>query len=83
MIVIKLGGEVVRGSQMAAVAADVAAIKDVVIIHGGGPQATELQKKLGQTPTIVGGRRVTDADTLDVMKMTVAGKVNIDLCSQL
>jgi acetylglutamate kinase len=86
-VVIKLGGEVVKGPHMAAIAADVAEMRaagtPVVLVHGGGPQATDLQKRLGQTPTIVGGRRVTDQDTLDVMKMTVAGKVNVDLCAAL
>lgn len=86
-VVIKLGGEVVQGPHMAAIAADVAEIcaagTHVVLVHGGGPQATDLQKRLGQTPTIVGGRRVTDQDTLEVMKMTVAGKVNVDLCAAL
>jgi acetylglutamate kinase len=52
-------------------------------VHGGGPQATELQTKLGQTPRIVAGRRITDADALEVMKMTVAGKVNVDACAAL
>ena len=86
-VIIKLGGEVVQGPHMAAIAADVAEMRraevPVVIVHGGGPQATDLQKKLGQTPTIIGGRRVTDADALDVMKMIVAGKMNVDLCASL
>lgn len=86
-VVLKLGGEVVQGPHMPIVAADVAEMVrakiPVVIVHGGGPQATELQKKLGQVPKIVGGRRVTDADALDVMKMIVAGKMNVDLCSAL
>lgn len=86
-IVVKLGGEVVGGPVGAAVAADVAALvargERVVVVHGGGPQATTLQKALGITPNIVGGRRITDAATLDVMKMVVAGKVNVDLCGQL
>ena len=85
--VIKLGGDVVAGPFMSAIAADVAALRAegraIVIVHGGGPQATELQKKLGQTPNIVAGRRVTDDATLDVMKMIVAGKVNVDLCAKL
>jgi acetylglutamate kinase len=72
---------------MAAIAADVAEMRaagvPIVIVHGGGPQATELQKRLGQTPKIVGGRRVTDQETLEVMKMIVAGKVNVDLCAAL
>lgn len=86
-VVVKLGGEVVAGSHMAAIAADVAEMQArherVVVVHGGGPQATDLQKKLGQTPKIVAGRRITDAETLEVMKMIVAGKVNVDACAAL
>src|SRR5215472_7411884 len=86
-IVIKLGGEVIASSHMAAIAADVAEMRTqgqrVVFVHGGGPQATELQKKLGQTPRIVAGRRITDEDALDVMKMIVAGKVNVEACAAL
>jgi acetylglutamate kinase len=86
-VVIKLGGEVVQGPHMAAIAADVTELRaagtPVVLVHGGGPQATDLQKRLGQTPTIVSGRRVTDEATLDVMKMIIAGKVNVDLCAAL
>jgi acetylglutamate kinase len=87
VVVIKLGGEVVQGPHMAAIAADVTDLRRsgvcVVMVHGGGPQATHLQKRLGQTPKIVGGRRITDAETLDVMKMAVAGQVNVDLCGAL
>lgn len=84
-IVVKMGGEVVLGEYLAPLVADIAALAGarVVVVHGGGPQATALQKKLGQTPHIVGGRRITDADTLEVMKMTVAGAVNVDLCRAL
>jgi acetylglutamate kinase len=86
-VVIKLGGEVVASAYMAAIAADVAEMQArgerVVIVHGGGAQATDLQKKLGQTPKIVAGRRVTDADALEVIKMVVAGKMNVDACSAL
>jgi acetylglutamate kinase len=86
-VVVKLGGEVVASSHMASIAADVAEMQArherVVVVHGGGPQATDLQKRLGQTPKIVAGRRITDADTLDVMKMIVAGKVNVDACASL
>lgn len=86
-LVLKLGGEVVAGPHLAAIAADVAELVSgghpVVIVHGGGPQATDLQKRLGQTPNIVAGRRITDDATLDVMKMAVAGKVNVDLCAAL
>jgi acetylglutamate kinase len=87
MIVIKVGGELVKSGAIDAIAPDVAELvrggEKVVMVHGGGPQATELQKQLGQTPNIVAGRRITDAATLDVMKMIVAGLVNVDLCSAL
>lgn len=86
-VVVKLGGEVVGGAQMAALASDLRTLVDagsrVVVTHGGGPQATALSKKLGIEPRIIGGRRVTDAATLDVMKMVIAGQVNVDLCAQL
>jgi acetylglutamate kinase len=86
-VVVKLGGEVVGGAKMAELARDLRAIVDagsrVVVTHGGGPQATALSKKLGLEPRMVGGRRVTDAATLDVMKMVIAGQVNVDLCTQL
>lgn len=87
MFVIKLGGEVIAGPQLADIAADIADLSKggarVVVVHGGGPQATKLQEALGQTPVQVAGRRVTDAATLDVMKMVVAGKLNVDLCAAL
>lgn len=86
-LVLKLGGEVVAGPYLDAIAADVVELAKsgtpVVIVHGGGPQATDLQKRLGQTPNIVAGRRITDDATLEVMKMVVAGKVNVDLCAAI
>jgi len=90
-VVVKLGGEVVQhggpGSTLAIVSGDIAGLsrsgQSVVVVHGGGPQVTELQKQLGQTPRIVGGRRVTDAPALDAVKMAVAGLVSVELCSAL
>lgn len=86
-IVVKIGGEVVGSGEAALLAADLRALHDggarIAIVHGGGPQATELQKRLGLETRQVAGRRVTDAATLDVMKMAVAGKLNVDLCAAL
>jgi acetylglutamate kinase len=90
-IIIKLGGDVLGGAALTAVAgelakaraADVDVGRRIAIVHGGGPQATELSKRLGLEPKIVGGRRVTDEATLDVMKMVVSGKLNVDLCAAL
>jgi acetylglutamate kinase len=88
-VVVKLGGDVLEGAALRVVAGEIAkawgggAGVRVVIVHGGGPQATEVSRKLGLEPKIVGGRRVTDEATLDVMKMVVAGKLNVDLCAAL
>ncbi len=85
-LVIKLGGEVIAGPELPAVAKDVATLAGegpVVMVHGGGPQATKLQEKLGQTPKKIAGRRFTDEATLDVMKMVLAGQLNVDLCGAL
>jgi acetylglutamate kinase len=85
--VIKLGGDVIGSGDAALLAGDVRALVDdgarIAIVHGGGPQATELQKRLGLATVQVAGRRVTDAATLDVMKMVLAGKLNVDLCATL
>src|SRR5262249_56442815 len=87
LVVVKLGGDVLEPPHLAAVAAETARARAtghrLVIVHGGGPQATALSRRLGIEPRLVGGRRVTDEATLDVMKMAVAGKVNVDLCAAL
>jgi acetylglutamate kinase len=85
-VVVKLGGEVIRGARLPEVAAELASLASahrVVVVHGGGPQTTALQKALGQTPNIVGGRRVTDDAALDAIKMAVAGQASVDLCAAL
>ena len=86
-LVIKIGGEVVGSGEAVALAADLHALvtagERVAIVHGGGPQATALSERLGIATRQVAGRRVTDAATLDVMKMTIAGKLNVDLCAIL
>jgi len=81
---LKLGGEVIAElPALAAMLADVRALLDAgwrfVVGHGGGPQASELQERL-RVPTVkVGGRRVTDAATLQIMKQVLAGEVSVDL----
>lgn len=87
LYILKLGGEVIAGPDCAVIARDVGDLAEsgahLVIVHGGGPQATKLQEALGQKPIQIAGRRVTDEATLDVMKMVVAGKLNVDLCAAL
>ena len=48
----------------------------VVLVHGGGPEITELMGKLGKTPEFIDGLRVTDKETVDIVQMVLAGKVN-------
>jgi acetylglutamate kinase len=86
-LVVKFGGEVIDDPCLADLATDLVALaqegRRPVLVHGGGPQATRLQKALGQAPRQIAGRRYTDEATLDVMKMVVAGKLNVDLCAAL
>jgi acetylglutamate kinase len=87
-IVVKLGGAVLSDEQqLEAIANDVAKLTSdghsVVVMHGGGPQATRLSEKLGIAPNFVGGRRVTDAETLEICKMVYAGKLSVDLTCAL
>jgi acetylglutamate kinase len=84
-IVVKLGGEVIRDPKaLASIATEIAALPgNVVVVHGGGPQTSALQQALGQMPQKVGGRRITDAATLECIKMAVAGQANVDLCAAL
>jgi acetylglutamate kinase len=84
--VIKLGGEVLEGEALADVAADIARARPgrrLLVVHGGGPQATALARKLGIESRVVGGRRITDDPMLEIMKMIVAGKLNVDLVAAL
>lgn len=86
-IVVKLGGDVLEQPTVARVAASLAqAIEHApntrfVVVHGGGAQVTELCQKLGLATETVAGRRITDLATLDVLKMVVAGRLNLDLCA--
>src|SRR5947207_15569756 len=47
-----------------------------VIVHGGGPQIGALMKRLGKEPRFVGGMRVTDAETVEIVEMVLVGKIN-------
>ena len=55
----------------------------VVLVHGGGPEITELMGKLGKTPEFIDGLRVTDKETVDIVQMVLAGKVNKSLVNLL
>jgi len=55
----------------------------VVLVHGGGPEINELMDKLGKKAEFVNGLRVTDSETVDIVQMVLAGKVNKGLVSRL
>lgn len=85
--IVKLGGDVLEGDPLATVARDlarvVAAGRRVVVVHGGGPQSTALSRRLGLEPRVVGGRRITGPEDLDVVTMVVAGRLNVALVAAL
>ena len=80
-VVVKLGGAVLHDPDaVAAVWAGVAALgAPVVVVHGGGPQATALARRLGHEPRVVAGRRVTTDLDLDVALWTMRGALNARL----
>ena len=87
-VVIKFGGVPVSDPDAArAIAGDVVLMHSVgirpVIVHGGGPQIDDLMGRLGKEPAFVAGRRVTDAETLDIVRMVLVGKVNRDITSAI
>ncbi len=55
----------------------------VVLVHGGGPEITDTLKKLGKESVFVDGLRVTDKETVDVVQMVLAGKINKGLVNKL
>ena len=55
----------------------------VVLVHGGGPEVSEMMTKLGKKPEFVDGLRVTDRETVDIVQMVLAGKINKSLVNLL
>jgi acetylglutamate kinase len=86
-VVIKLGGDVLEGDVLKVVAADLKAAgtseRSLIIVHGGGSQATAMSERLGVPTRLAGGRRISDAATLEVIKMVVGGRLNIDVVASL
>ena len=85
-VVIKYGGNAMIDEQLKNnFARDVVLMKLVginpIIVHGGGPQIGDLLHKLGIESKFVGGMRITDADTMDVVQMVLGGLVNKEIVS--
>ncbi|MBQ6243124.1 MAG: acetylglutamate kinase [Bacteroidales bacterium] len=83
--VYKVGGNVVDDpAALERFCRDFAAVEGPkVLVHGGGVRASQVQKALGQEPVKVEGRRVTDAQTLEVVTMVYAGWCNKDIVARL
>ena len=83
--VIKVGGAVVEDeAQLAQLLKDFSAIKGrKVLVHGGGRKATKMAERLGIETHMVGGRRITDAQMLEVVTMVYGGLVNKNLVARL
>lgn len=54
-----------------------------VVVHGGGPQIGQLMNRLGKVPEFVDGLRVTDGETLDIVRMVLAGQVNREIVAAI
>jgi len=82
-IVIKYGGSAMQSEELkAGVMEDVVRLtaeSEVVLVHGGGPEISALQKRLGTAPRFVDGLRYTDEGTIETALMALCGKVNKDL----
>ena len=86
VVVVKYGGAAMEDEALSALfAQDIVLMRSVgmrpVVVHGGGPQIGALMNRLGKRPEFRDGLRVTDADTLDIARMVLVGKVNRDIVS--
>jgi acetylglutamate kinase len=87
-VVIKYGGSAMREEELReAFATDVVLLKYVglnpVVVHGGGPEITEYMERLGLEVRFHEGLRVSDADTVEIARMVLLGKLNSDIVQRL
>jgi acetylglutamate kinase len=88
IVVVKYGGHAMEDPALAELfAADVVLMRLIgmqpVVVHGGGPQITDLMRRLGKEPEFVDGLRVTDAESVDIVRMALVGKVNREIVAAL
>jgi acetylglutamate kinase len=88
VVVVKYGGHAMDDPALADLfAQDVVLMRLVgmnpVVVHGGGPQISDLMRRLGKEPEFLDGLRVTDAETVDIARMALVGKVNRDIVASL
>jgi acetylglutamate kinase len=88
VIVVKLGGNaMVDAELLETFADDIVLLRSVglqpVVVHGGGPQIGELMRRLGKESEFLDGLRVTDAETLEIARMVLVGKVNREIVAAI
>ncbi|HET6382069.1 MAG TPA: acetylglutamate kinase [Armatimonadota bacterium] len=84
IIVVKYGGAAMLDDRLKeAVTQDITLMRAVgfrpVLVHGGGPEISDLMRRLGKQPEFVGGLRVTDRETVELAEMVLVGKVNTSI----
>ena len=86
-VVVKLGGAAIDKQSDLALAQDVLLLRSVgvrcVLVHGGGPQVDTMLRRVGKEPEFKDGLRVTDAETLEIVRMVLVGKINRDLVATI
>jgi acetylglutamate kinase len=86
-IVVKLGGAAIDRESDLALAQDVLLLRSVgvrcVLVHGGGPQVDAMLRRVGKEPEFRDGLRVTDGETLEIVRMVLVGKINRDLVATI
>ncbi|MDR7387295.1 MAG: acetylglutamate kinase, partial [Armatimonadota bacterium] len=79
-VVVKFGGSVLDAPSLGTLPQDLVLLQQAgvrpVLVHGGGPEITRLLERLGKTTRFVNGLRVTDEETMEVVEMVLAGRVN-------
>ena len=88
IVVIKYGGNAMINEHLKEqVMEDIALLRligvKVVLVHGGGPEISEVMEKMGKKPKFIDGCRVTDKETVDIVQMVLAGKINKTLVNLL
>lgn len=88
IVVVKYGGNAMKNEDLKhKVMLDIVLLwtigVKVVLVHGGGPEINEVMSKLGKKPEFIDGLRVTDKETVDIVQMVLAGKVNKTLVNYL
>jgi acetylglutamate kinase len=88
VVVVKYGGNAMVDPALAATfAEDVVLMRSVglrpVVVHGGGPQISALMERLGMVPEFREGQRVTNAETVDIARMVLVGKVNREIVGSI